>query len=163
MGNVPIGASDVNKFTLDIKTLAPTAGPQFSPNLHAWLKKNYGGRLSGWPLEVYRRKDDYNHMYVGYLDDTGSLVGSKLGQILTKGARAQRFSIGGDYALVRGFWRKYAKIGRCAIDPDHRMGYKDERWAENKKKALRKCLWCGLQQKKQKQERVVVEKVWVAA
>lgn len=146
--------------TLDIKAVSPKAGPQFSPNLYAWLRKNHKTEKA----EVFRSKDGI--LYVGYMFD-GDLIGSGLASILGTGARAQVFSFGGGrepkrtFRLVKSFWAKYMTLGRCHIDPKHTTSFIDERWKEDKNR--RTCLWCGHVQKKVTRKKTVVVHSWVTA
>lgn len=46
------------------------------------------------------------------------------------------------------FWTHYYEKGRCAIDPEHKVGFIDDesRWdvaMEDGKPQERKCQWCG--------------------
>lgn len=146
----------MSKFTLDISAVSPKAGPQFSPNLHAWLKKNFGKKRMGEP-KVFRASP--GELYVGYFFD-GDFIGSKLNVILCEGARAKVFTyVRTKLRPVPSFWPKYLKVGRCHIDPKHTRHFKDTRWKEGRLR--RTCLWCDLVQKKVTKKRVVTETIWV--
>ena len=160
--------------TLDIQAISPKAGPQFSPNLYAWLKKHYYGKkarerrqVSPQVPEVFRTKEGV--LYVGYVFD-GDLVGSRLNTILCSGTRAQVFCLGGGrspkqtFKRIVNFWPKYTKLGRCHIDPKHTSHFIDKRWDRWGAGAKRRvCLWCGLSQKKVSRKKTVVVRTWVAA
>lgn len=155
----------MNKFTLVLKDVSPEAGPQFSPNLFRWLRKNFRGQME--EVQVFRKETGlapgHTHLYVGYLHD-GDFIGSALQTILGDGGRARLFchpGVGHTFEPVPNFWRRYVKIGRCHIDPKHKVYFVDKRWEEGTRR--RTCLWCGLVQKKVSKRKVVVETTWVAA
>lgn len=147
-------------FTLD--QIAPKAGPKFSPNLHAWMRKNH--RHDPNEALVFRHADDA--LYVGYFYDD-DFIGSSLGQILTQGVRAETYCYPGrlfrpDKLIeVTDFWAGYIRLGRCFIDPEHRRDFIGERWEE--RGAKRTCLWCGAKQKLVSTKKTVVARSWVPA
>lgn len=117
---------------------------KFSPYLHAYLKK-----LSPFLLPLQRvYKDNEGTLYIGHLDEDNCFTGCRLYQVLCRGTKAQR----GAYVdrtwtkslkEDKSFWKKYAKIGRCAIDPEHQQHFvgDEARWDTTGK--TRHCLWCG--------------------
>jgi hypothetical protein len=48
------------------------------------------------------------------------------------------------FSVERGFWERYAAIGRCAIDVGHVMTFRGDhgRWVTNGSGG-RICSWCG--------------------
>jgi hypothetical protein len=121
--------------------------PKFSPNLYAWVRRS-ARRFPSVPpaaLKVWRMtggRGPYYH-FIGYESD-GDVMGNRLSEIL---ARYGRTEIGCYPGLarnakeVRTWWPRYLKLGRCAIDPKHQVGWVDRRWDE--KGAKRTCRWCG--------------------
>ena len=141
----------------DFNAVSPEAGPQFSPNLYAWLRKNFKKRSEG--PEVFR--SEHGALYVGYMFD-GDFIGAALSGILYQGARTGLFSYSGEkFTRIASFWPKYKKLGRCYLDPKHQDYYLDKRWKEGPRR--RTCLWCGHVQKKVSVREVVVKTRWVAA
>ncbi|MCL4526433.1 MAG: hypothetical protein M1492_08060 [Gammaproteobacteria bacterium] len=127
---------------LDLAAINPSNGLQFSPNLYRFLRKHGSTRAKTW--RVFRDGD--NTLWVGLLDD-GWLHGARLMGILCYGAREQAWAhVPGsicDLHEVPQFWTDYMRIGRCAIDPEHRMSFigDETRWSVHGNE--RSCLWCG--------------------
>jgi len=126
---------------LDVAAIDPRNGAKFSPNLYKWLtdrKRSYRASSS----RLYRSPNDA--LYIGYIDD-GDLVGSRLMTVLCEGRRAQTFCYLPTFRLIEvtDFWPRYMHVGRCAIDPDHKMGFQNDesRWEVNGD--WRTCTWCG--------------------
>jgi hypothetical protein len=119
----------------------PRNGAKYSPNLHAWLtlrSKKHRAETS----RVFADKD--GTLWIGFLDD-GYLIGSRLMSVLCEGKKAESFAFGylGKLDEVPDFWARYTAVGRCAIDPAHKMYFvgDDTRWRTAGDK--RECLWCG--------------------
>ena len=141
----------------DITEVSPKEGPQFSPNLYAWLRKNFRRRHE--QPEVFR--SDHGALYVGFIFD-GDFIGAALNGILCQGARTGLCSYSAkEFTRIASFWPKYKKLGRCYLDPKHNDYYLDKRWKEGPRR--RTCLWCGYVQKKVTTREVVVRTAWVAA
>jgi hypothetical protein len=94
--------------------------------------------------DVFADKD--GKLWIGWIDDGPSFIGSRLWRVLTVGGRAEvgcwMFPVG-DLTLMPDFWANYARIGRCAIDPDHSRYFigNETRWTEQGD--TRACNWCG--------------------
>lgn len=132
--------TQTESITIDIEAIHPARGAKFSPNLHAWLSvKDKTYRLQS---RVYA--DQEGTLYIGLLDD-GYLMGSRLNGVLCYGRKEASWAYGnlGKLTEVVGFWERYTAIGRCAIDPGHRMYFigADARWKTSGDR--RECLWCG--------------------
>lgn len=144
---------------LDLKAVSPKAGPHFSYNLHAWLRKNF--RKDPDKAQAYRHNDE---LYLGYMFD-GDFSGSRLRAILALGTKAQVFCHGGganpqkSFRLLKTFWPRYQKRGYCYLYPKHNTGFLNQRWKEGARR--RTCLWCGVVQRKVTKKRVVVDTSWV--
>ncbi|OPZ34092.1 MAG: hypothetical protein BWY99_02664 [Synergistetes bacterium ADurb.BinA166] len=137
-----------------LKSISPKTAARFSPNLHAWIRKHSGLDVPG----VFRHA---GVLYVGRITGGSNFIGSSLQRILGYGARAAPYMYGAspvDFRPIKSFWKKYVELGRCHIDPDHRTSYVDDRWEATTRR--RKCIWCGLVQKKVvKRKKVVVKEV----
>lgn len=127
---------------LDLAAINPRNGPQFSPNLYRFLKRR--GQAWADACRVYRDAD--NILWIGSLDD-GWLHGARLMGVLCYGPGEQVWahlpgSLGG-LQEVPQFWTDYMRIGRCAIDPEHKRSFigDETRWAVHGDE--RSCLWCG--------------------
>lgn len=126
---------------LDVAAIHPRNGAKYSPNLHAWLtlrSKKHRAETS----RVFADKD--GTLWIGFLDD-GYLIWSRLMSVLCEGKKAESFAFGylGKLDEVPDFWARYTAVGRCAIDPAHKMYFvgDDTRWRRAGDK--RECLWCG--------------------
>ncbi|MHB1630682.1 hypothetical protein [Acidithiobacillus sp.] len=127
---------------LDLAAINPRNGPQFSPNLYRFLKKR--GPAWAGTCRVYRDAD--NILRIGLLDD-GWLHGAWLMGVLCYGPLERVWahlpgSLGGLQEIPQ-FWTDYMRVGRCAIDPEHKMSFigDESRWAVQGDE--RSCLWCG--------------------
>jgi hypothetical protein len=126
---------------LDVAAIHPSRGAKYSPNLHKWLTQR-GRRHMAWTSRVY--SDAAGVLWIGMLDN-GDLFGCRLMQVLCNGAKAFHACWVGLGPLVElaDFWTNYTAIGRCAIDPGHKMYFTgdDTRWQTTGDH--RECLWCG--------------------
>lgn len=127
---------------LNLAEIHPNNHPKYSPNLHAFLgspRAKHILRLG----HVY--KDATGTMWLGYLDDTNSLIGARLSMVLCYGRKAQVFSHCALPKLqeVENFWEQYVADGRCAIDREHTAYFigDESRW--DVLGNLRNCRWCG--------------------
>jgi len=126
---------------LDIAAIHPSKGAKYSPNLYSWLTKR-GKNHRAWTSLVFADND--GTLWIGMLD-LGDLVGARLMQVLCNGDKAET-SYWVNLAPLReipDFWERYIAVGRCAIDPEHKMYFvgDDARWRTNGEH--RECLWCG--------------------
>lgn len=135
--------------SVDLKAIDPKVHAKYSPNLFAWLKKETR-KWPGQSVDVFRSvNEDGEHLHIGVMYD-GELLGSRLWEVLCKGARTQRWS----YAMFRGmervenFWERYARDGRCVLDPKHTHSFvgDEERYVEHGNR--RRCMWCGTRQRR---------------
>ena len=126
---------------LDARAVAPRNGAKYSPNLYKWLTMR-NKKHHAWTSRVYR--DGSGTLWIGMLD-LGDLIGARLMNVLCCGAKAESFCYAGMRGLVEvaDFWPRYTAVGRCAIDPAHKMHFvgDDTRWRTNGEH--RECLWCG--------------------
>lgn len=148
---------------LDIEKIHPSNGMMYSPNLYAWLtlrSKKYRADTS----RVFATKD--GTLYIGFLDDCDPvvdrdyLIGSRLISVLCYGKKEDSYSFSrlGELTEVPDFWVRYMAVGRCAIDPEHKMHFfgDDSRWRINGDQ--RECLWCGNHSQKLRQWVEMVER-----
>jgi Zn ribbon nucleic-acid-binding protein len=123
---------------LDVAAIHPSKGAKYSPNLHAWLTL----RTKKHRAETSRVfSDQKGTLYIGFIDD-GYLIGSRLIAVLCNGKKEESWAFGylGELTEIPDFWARYTAVGRCAIDPEHKM-LVDDRWRTNGEH--RECLWCG--------------------
>ena len=126
------------------KSINPSNGTKFSPNLRKWLMKHHKNALP----KVYREKKA-GAIWIGFVDPKFGLFGTHGMAILCRGGS----EIGGnaswlnDKTLVElpNFWRDYAKFGRCVFDPKHDTEFigSDDRWIITGRGRVRDCRWCG--------------------
>lgn len=136
-----------------VKHIDPALWDAYSPNLVKWLKA--AGRdgdcvfrlRAGAKLE---RVYGPNAMFVGQkfnFDDAfdTDFSGALLMGTMTFGRNATRYCHAGLFPQLQeidNFWQQYIDKGRCAIDPDHRVIFR-----ENNRIVTREgeshCAWCS--------------------
>jgi hypothetical protein len=123
---------------LDLSRIAPQAGFRFSPNLHAFLAKHTS---LAWLARVFHDKSGL--AYLGFIDDTGQLIGARLNQVLSMGVKTTLCSYYGEWTERVAFWDEYVADGRCAIDREHVVSYvgSETRWRTHGD--CRSCIWCN--------------------
>lgn len=143
----------------------PKNGPKYSPNLHAWLKKNFS--TSTAPL-VISKPDSFGARRVGIMRSTNWLSGAQLHNVLCNGTKSTVWAISFDHRNLfendPDFWPAYIRDGRCAIDPEHGVPFdRDEtRWKTHGN--VRECQWCGHHvQVKLEWTETIHKSEWVAA
>jgi hypothetical protein len=119
-----------------LSAIAPKKSSAFSANLHRWMRSygragdtvyrlNAGGKLA----------KDYSAgtLFLGqpYADYSGDndFSGALLMGVLCNGASAIRVCLAGDAPSLEeipNFWEQYKIIGRCAIDGDHSVSFRDD-------------------------------------
>lgn len=137
--------------SLRLEDIDPGKAISFSPNLYAYLRARghfYGE--GGTPEGVYvvqsgaMPADAYKpgSLMIGFPSGE-DFYGTPLMAALGRGAKAERmaYPIGKQVHLLRGFWDRYLKVGRCAMDPLHIEPFFENRFGEAK--GIRTCLWCG--------------------
>lgn len=139
--DAPEKVSDEEVRLARLSDVDPRKNPAFSPNLYRWLRKNRFMRCFADRYEAHGIE------YLGFLDDTGVLVGSRLWGILCNGVAEQKWSflhlVG--HVTHRPLWRDYLLRGRCAIDPAHRENFLGDRFSVDGDR--RTCRWCGYVQR----------------
>ena len=140
-----MNASDLPCSGLMLALLHPDLGPQYSPNLYAWLAVTRNGRLTPRSRLSGLYVDSRGAQWIGYAREGAGFVGQRVANILRDGDAA---GIGawlhtGPMRPVVGFWAKYIRIGRCALDTGHasQLVYSDHRWSRDGN--TRHCRWCG--------------------
>lgn len=163
--------------TMLLKDIAPAISAAFSPNLHRWMKSRGHAYKDGGVAEtVYRvlpnsrlaKEFGAGTLMIGcpygqYEGDT-DFSGSMLMAVLCNGSKATRYCyVGAMHSLevVEGFWDSYLKVGRCAIDPEHKEHFHGgERYSVACE--VRTCLWCGVQHQKIITMRTVFDESWLS-
>ena len=124
------------------RAIATLTGSRYSPNLRTWLLANERPYW-GFP-SVYTDRDGV--LWIGWIDDAVWFIGTRLMRVLTVGRKANvgawTFPVT-DLTEMPDFWRRYRRIGRCAIDAAHVRSFvgDEQRWAESGD--VRDCRWCG--------------------
>jgi len=107
---------------LDLKLINPKNGDKYSPNLYKFLTSNRHSIAAIYAL-IYR--DSQGVLWLGYRDEEGWFMGVRLMAALCSGRRADTFAyppkFGQTLVEVKGFWMRYIRDGRCAIDKAHDM------------------------------------------
>lgn len=121
--------------------VSPQRGEKFSPNLHRWLKHRNNWRLA---QRVYRDRD--GTLWIGWFDEEDWFYGARLFEVLGFGAQTTT----GAYPNLRrqlqeieDFWPQYQAVGRCAIDPDHKVLFIDDHLRWHAVGDSRTCTWCN--------------------
>lgn len=141
--------------------IAPKRHQKYSPNLYKWLKRNPGiaAQAQVW------REDNTKDLWIGFLgDDCLYWTGAMLMQVLCTGAKHST----GSYSfkqfkgmnVVENFWKEYIRIGRCAIDPEHKVWFlnSDTRYVGTT--TGRKCQWCGQEQELIEEKRYLLDRYY---
>ena len=122
----------------------PKLDPRYSPNLHAWISKEW----RDCPRPIVVTNDGDFGPYIGALWGDGWMSGVQLNAVLCNGAKEKTWALQPNHHSVisgvdESFWTRYIRDGRCAIDQDHaRFFIGDEtRWKVTG--GVRECLWCG--------------------
>ncbi len=158
----PTGYSKPTGLSLD--DIHPRLGSKFSPNLHEYLKNE-----SSFMQRCARVfKQDDGTLWLGFMDDTGSLIGQRMSHVLCYGKKAQTFSYMRLEGLVEvaDFWARYRQQGRCAIDEQHKQYFvgDESRWNVSADGLTRECLWCGkVRQRLVRQEITTTVERWQSA
>ncbi len=164
MGDEASEAPEVVVLTREqVRQIDPAVHEKFSPNLHAWVKRWFKKSSEQEPIDAFRTASD-GFEYVGYLFD-GDVIGSCVRDILHRDhGKAEIYSCAFRLERYPDFWPRYLKVGRCALDPDHRQSFLNAkgRYLLEGEDA-RVCTWCGYRQRR---ETIVVQKTykrWVEA
>jgi hypothetical protein len=135
---------DPNGYTpangLDLGLIAPNCGFKYSPNLHRFLKKHASlARMARLFI------DSTGVRYLGFIDDTDSLIGARLNQVLSMGTKTPVFcySTLGVLTEHESFWAEYVADGRCALDREHTTPFVGDQTRWRTAGEHRSCLWCG--------------------
>jgi len=124
-------------FEVVLKKINPKNGEKYSICLFRYLKRN--------PQYHHAYRDREGALYFGYMHE-GLFHGQRIGSILSGGK--QNYCYAGysvKWRELKGFWPRYIRIGRCALDPKHNYEY-DGRFKPVGKTG-RQCQWCGAKMK----------------
>lgn len=136
-----------------LSAIAPKISPAFSANLHRWMQTHgregdtvYSLDAGGKLAKVYGSGTLFiGQPYGDYSGDT-DFSGVRLMEVLCNGSSAVRSCFAGDspsMVEVSGFWDRYKRIGRCAIDVNHSIGFRDDAERFNEIDGRRVCKWCA--------------------
>jgi hypothetical protein len=159
-----------------LKQITPATngdGERFSWNLARYLHKHPDAIRFFYErndlLDSYRADVNCAHrLYVGFMDG-GSLIGSRVSEILGVGRRAGRWAYPPKHFLFglddvsNVFLPRYMELGKCALDPEHCLYVSDARYevkGDESMDGYRKCVWCGRIERLQRSERIVLEGAW---
>ncbi|WAT32256.1 hypothetical protein [Pseudomonas sp. GXZC] len=136
-----------------LSAISPKKSPALSANLHRWMRShgragdtvyrlNAGGKLSG----LYAAGTLFlGQPYADYSGDT-DFSGVLLMGVLCNGSSVTRVCLGGaapTLVEVEDFWEQYKQVGRCAIDVNHTVGFRDESKRFHLVDGQRTCKWCA--------------------
>ena len=160
--------------TLTLKQIAPAVSGAFSPNLHKWMRsRGHVFRDGGVLQSVYRIKPGTRlaesfgagTLMIGYRTDDYAgdtdFIGVRLMAVLCQGTKAGSFCYAGasqELDEVADFWDQYLKVGRCAIDPEHRRHFIGDRYGMHGDTRI--CLWCGTKHQRVTTPRTVFDESW---
>jgi len=134
-----------------LQAIDPKRSPANSPNLKRWVARHGRGDDQVYELvtapnetSIYARGQLFiGSPYAVFEGDT-DFSGVLLMGVLCQGAAAKRACLRGlapSLKLVEGFWERYARVGRCAVDPMHQIKFiREERYLQCE--GLKVCLWC---------------------
>ena len=136
----------------DLAAIKPSNGPQFSPNLYRWVRKQ--PEFIRDRLTVYRGKIDISAkksdgLYIGRMDEDGWFIGTRLYSVLCFGGRKESYAYmpkhvrGLRLTEIKDLWKRYAAIGRCAVDQGHTGYFQGDETRWKVKGNIRHCLWCN--------------------
>jgi hypothetical protein len=144
--------------------ISPKMHPRYSPNLHAWIRKQW----QNTPRPIVVMNPTEYGPYIGLLHEDGWMSGSRLNAVLCNGAKEQTWAIppghnGAKAGVDETFWERYIKDGRCAIDRDHQVAFigVETRWKVYG--SIRECQWCCNHTQVKKEWTETIERSsWVA-
>lgn len=125
----------------DRELVSPDRDSKYSLNLYRYLRR----AKSDLQFVKAFRQVESGELWLGFLFD-GDFIGNRMMRILCDSrTAAYSFSMRdvGTLDEVPEFWTAYLRDGRCAIDPEHRMGFigDTQRWTIQGSR--RRCNWCG--------------------
>jgi hypothetical protein len=133
---------------VSLSDIRPRNGNKYSPNLHAFMQKRLRDcEASTWMVAT--SDDGYLCLVWEWLDEHGKhrdYVSTLLMGVLCNGAKAQTsIVLNRTFTFHPDFWQTYKAIGRCAVDPEHKVWFlnDDERWEVSEDGKIRSCRWCG--------------------
>ncbi|EML2391413.1 hypothetical protein QBO83_004204 [Pseudomonas aeruginosa] len=139
-----------------MEAIRPKRSAAFSPNLRKWLLAYGRPGDAVYRLRPGQRPGQHSSRYGGgegalfigqpfngYAGDQ-DFSGILLMSVLCNGPGAKRCCLPGamrDLEVVEDFWLRYREVGRCAIDPEHQVLFRDGgRYRHVGDEAV--CCWC---------------------
>ena len=150
----------------------PKNDPKYSENLFRFLRKRhfYGQvfylQTAGEP-PFSASLNLAPNIYLG-VADTPYICGARLSEILCNGTKAKTWAhpFAQDCQdITEIFWSRYLALGKCAIDPGHKLYGSADRYERLEDGNTRRCLWCGRTEILHIEQRVMVvqDERWLAA
>jgi hypothetical protein len=143
-----------------IADLFPDLAAAYSPNPYQWFRRRATGRKEGLGLNhVYQVRAGSklaDHCGAGALligspyeayEDDADLSAVRMMEVLCHGAAATTSCLAGALNALDelpDFWAAYQRIGRCAIDVEHKTSFVDSA-RYTTANVVKTCLWCGQQ------------------
>ncbi|HBP1602246.1 TPA: hypothetical protein L5U90_003349 [Pseudomonas aeruginosa] len=149
----PATAGPRADFLALVRRIKPKHSASFSKNLWLWMMKH--GRQGDTVFQVgvgsrlallYGAGTLFiGQPYNGYEGDT-DFSGAPVMQVLCMGSSVVRACYAGaipSLIEVAGFWARYEQVGRCAIDPNHRVLFQEFDRRYELVSGQRTCKWCS--------------------
>ncbi|WP_156176488.1 hypothetical protein [Pseudomonas veronii] len=145
--SVPAGIAEL------LSAISPRRSPALSANLHRWMRSHgregdsvYRLEAGGKLARIYGAGTLFlGQPYPVYAGDT-DFSGVLLMAVLCNGTSATRVCLAGlspSLVEVAGFWDRYKTVGRCAIDENHSIGFRDDAHRFEVKDGQQICTWCA--------------------
>lgn len=141
----------------------PSKSDKFSLRLYNFMR-NPRIKESDYMKTVHRDKEGI--LWIGSIDKSGWFTGARLMAILCGVDSAKRMGCYPNAQSlwklkeVKSFWPRYLKIGRCAIDPDHKHYFVGGTGRFVQKGKKRTCQWCGQVQSMRIEREVIKHERW---
>lgn len=143
-----------------LDTIITSTSDKYLPKLKSYLLLRQRRRGDAQQLLIVKSED--GSYYIGTKDPgpLNAFIGCRLIEVCVRGNRARSYCIptGGNWKVVKHFWRDYLELGVCLLDPDH--DFYDHRWTLETP-AKRMCRFCGRQEKRRFRRKVIVFQKWV--
>ncbi|MCF5371999.1 hypothetical protein [Pseudomonas syringae] len=153
MESISNSSAPVVPFADMLARIDPKRSPAYSRNLHLWMKSNgrsgdtvYKITAGSTLARIYGDGSYFIGQPYGDYEGDSDFSGALLMQILTMGCQVVRACYTGDAPRmieVADFWDRYELVGRCVIDPDHKIGFRDNAQRFYFAQGQHCCKWCS--------------------